>query len=418
MTPINSSVVTTSVSRLAGGLFTSVRRLHQSVSQIKGVNVRVLAPQDEFTEADLELWKPLRIETFPISRPQHWRYAPELSRAMIRSKADIVHTHGLWMHTSYATSSWHRQTRRPYLISPHGMLDPWAVKNSRWKKQIAWWLFEQKHLRGARCIRALCASEAESIRQLGLTNDIAIIPNGIDLPPGESLTTSTGERSGNPKETAPWRNLVQPGQRVLLFLSRIHPKKGIINLLKAWANDRTKTDWVLAIAGWDQGGHEAELKQLCVERQIPFADVRDPDNNSSRRSSPAVIFLGPQFNESKDACYKHCDAFILPSYSEGLPMVVLEAWANSKPVIMTPECNLPAGFQAGAALKVEATEASLGDGLEALRRMSAAELADMGRRGHDLAAKRFTWSKIASQLQSVHEWILGGGDKPDCIQAI
>lgn len=416
MTPINLSVVTTSVSRLAGGLFTSVRRLHQSVSQIKGVNVRVLAPQDEFTEADLGLWNPLRVETFPIAMPQQWRYAPELSRAVIRSKADIVHTHGLWMHTSFATSHWHRQTKRPYLISPHGMLDPWAVKNSRWKKQLAWWLFEQKHLRGARCIRALCASEAESIRQLGLKNDIAIIPNGIDLPSGGRPATRIREQSENRKETVPWRKLVQPGQKVLLFLSRIHPKKGIVNLLKAWANDQTKTDWVLAIAGWDQGGHEAELKRLCAERQIPFADVRDPDTGTSGNPSPTVLFLGAQFNESKDVCYEHCDAFILPSYSEGLPMVVLEAWANFKPVIMTPECNLPEGFQAGAALHVEATEASLAGGLEALRRMSTAEREEMGRRGHDLAAERFTWSRIATQLQSVHEWILGGGAKPNCIQ--
>ena len=96
-------------------------------------------------------------------------------------------------------------------------------------------------------------------------------------------------------------------------------------------------------------------------------------------------------------------------------MVVLEAWAYSKPVIMTPECNLPEGFQAGAALKVEATETSVAAGLNELQRMTDNERTAMGSRGRDLVVERFTWSRVARQLQSVQEWILGGGAKPGCI---
>lgn len=96
-------------------------------------------------------------------------------------------------------------------------------------------------------------------------------------------------------------------------------------------------------------------------------------------------------------------------------MVVLEAWANSKPVIMTPECNLPEGFSAGAALKVEASETGLVAGLDELRRMTDAERTAMGSRGHGLVVERFTWQRVARQLQSVQEWILGGGTKPDCV---
>lgn len=96
-------------------------------------------------------------------------------------------------------------------------------------------------------------------------------------------------------------------------------------------------------------------------------------------------------------------------------MVVLEAWANSKPVIMTPECNLPEGFLAGAALKSEATEASLISGLNELQRMTDAERMAMGNRARDLVVQKFTWPKIGNQLQAVQEWILGGGTKPDCV---
>jgi poly(glycerol-phosphate) alpha-glucosyltransferase len=329
-------------------------------------------------------------------------YAPGLAAALENFAPDVCHTHGLWLYPSVAAKNYSRKHRQPYLVSPHGMLDPWALKNSRWKKRIAWMLFEHAHLRGAHCLRALCASEADSIRQLGLGNEIAIIPNGIDLP------------TASPASSPPWAGLVEPGKKVLLYLSRIHPKKGLVNLLKAWATvQKSKSDWVLAIAGWDQGGHEAELKRLCAELKILFTDVREPA--TSNQQPATVLFLGPQFNTAKSACYHHCDAFILPSFSEGLPMVVLEAWANTKPVVMTAECNLPEGFQAGAALKIEPTKSRVAAGLNELFRMSEAERVAMGGRGRELVVARFTWPRIAQQVEEVYAWMLGGGAKPGCI---
>jgi poly(glycerol-phosphate) alpha-glucosyltransferase len=213
--------------------------------------------------------------------------------------------------------------------------------------------------------------------------------------------------------------LLEPGRKVLLFLSRIHPKKGLANLLRAWsrayAAESMKQEWLLAIAGWDQGGHEEELKQLATELGLAWRDIREGKNNLTPQSSCSILFLGPQFNAAKDACYHHCDAFILPSFSEGLPMVVLEAWANSKPVIMTPECNLPEGCVAGAAIEVQTTVASIVAGLNELGRMTGTDRAAMGSRAYQLVLERFTWSRVAKQMQAVHGWILGGGPKPDCI---
>jgi poly(glycerol-phosphate) alpha-glucosyltransferase len=431
MRTLNTTVVTASASRLAGGLFSSVRRLHQTLSQDHGVNVQVLAFHDQYSAADLALWKPLRIETFPVSGPRQLGYSPGLRRAFLATNTDIGHTHGLWVYSSVATLDWHRKTGRPYLISPHGMLDPWAVRNSAWKKQLALLCYEREHLQHAACLRALCDAEARAIRSFGLKNPICTIPNGIDLP------------TGSAPPVAPWQNVLEPGRKVLLFLSRIHPKKGLVNLLKAWAKqlqsetgNRQLDAWVLAIAGWDQGGHEQELKQLATELGLAWTDIREQGNGeraehrkrkgesrnglelSARengRGRESVVFLGPQFEAGKAACYHSCDAFVLPSFSEGLPMVVLEAWANSKPVLMTPECNLPEGFQAGAALQVAATEDSVLAGLSELRRLTDAERSAMGNRGHALVLNRFTWTQVANQMQAVHLWILGGGPKPDCI---
>ena len=407
MPSVNSIVVTASASRLAGGLFSSVRRLHQTLRQNHGVNVHVFAFNDQFSSADETLWKPLVITTFPVSGPRKLGYSPRLREAILTSETDIGHTHGLWVYSSVVILDWHRKTGRPYVISLHGMLDPWAVKNAAWKKKLAMFFYEREHLQHAACMRALCASEAMSIRAFGLKNPICIIPNGIDLP--------AGQVSALP----PWQGVIESGKKVLLFLSRIHPKKGLIHLLKAWAKylqsetgRQSSQEWVLAIAGWDQAGHEQELKQLATALGLVWRNAADPDNHPGPGS---VLFLGPQFNEAKTACYQHCDAFILPSFSEGLPMVVLEAWANSKPVLMTPECNLPEGFAAGAAIQVETAEASLAAGLNELRGMTDAERAAMGARGHDLVCERFTWTQVANQMQAVQLWLLGGGPKPDSV---
>jgi poly(glycerol-phosphate) alpha-glucosyltransferase len=394
---IKSANLTASVSRQAGGLFDAILYQVQAHDRRK-MDARVFGLRDEFTEADLAAWRPVPVAAFNPSGPKSFGYSRQFREELAAFAPDLTHAHGLWLYPSVADLAYHRKTKRPCLISPHGMLDPWALKNSRWKKRIAYALFEGEHLRGARCLRALCASEAQSIRRLGLKNDLAIIPNGIDLP------------AGAPAAPAPWADRIGPGKKVLLFLSRLHPKKGLVNLLKAWAQNRKSDDWVLAIAGWDQGGHEAELKCLCVERQIPFADLREPANG--QRPPATVLFLGPQFNEAKAACYYHCDAFVLPSFSEGLPIVVLEAWANAKPVVMTSECNLPEGFQAGAAVKVDPTEASIAAGLNTLRCLTPEERAMMGCRARDLVVARFTWPRVARQVEEVYEWMLGGGARP------
>ena len=391
---------------------------------------------DEFADADLHAWDPVPVKLFKPTWPKAIGRSPGICHELQEFAPDICHTHGLWLYSSFVARNYNRQKRRPYVVSPHGMLDPWAVRNSGWKKKLALLFYERDHLQNAACIRALCESEARAIRDFGLKNPICIIPNGIDLPVGSI------------PPAPPWKDMVEPGKKVLLFLSRIHPKKGLVNLLKAWAKslktedeNRESSEWVLAIAGWDQGGHEQELKQLATELGLAWMDIRDhgiangegskskAENESvvqlstfqissqkkSLQTSCSVFFLGPQFDEAKGACYYFCDAFVLPSFSEGLPMVVLESWAYSKPVIMTPECNLPEGFQAGAALKAEATEASLIAGLNELWRMSTADRLAMGSRGRDLVLNRFTWPQIANQMQAVHSWILGGGVKPDCI---
>ena len=372
-----------SVSRKAGGLFQSVRGLAKAIASTNA-DVQVFGIRDEQSAVDLQEWQPLSVQAFR-PRVRLWGYSNELVPAMLNADLDILSVHGLWKYCSVGSHRWHRHTGRPYVVHPHGMLEPWAVRNAMWKKRVAALLYENQHLRGAACLRALSEAEAQSIRSYGLTNPICVIPNGVDLP--------------KPNESNPETRAVN--KKTLLYLGRLHPKKNIANLIRAWdetfkSHRGSGDDWVLAIAGWDQGGYESELKRIAT--------------------GASVVFLGPQFGADKSKCYRDCDAFILPSLSEGLPMAVLEAWSYAKPVLMTPDCNLPEGFEANAALRIGTTPEEIAAGLRVLREMSDNDRTQMGNRGRALVATSFSWSQIGKQMRAVYEWLLSGGAAPESVR--
>lgn len=380
--------VLSSISRANGGISESVRRLAQSLPAAGPAAVSVLSLRDAFSDEDLPLWHPLRPQCLPIRGPRAFGFAPALQPALAAGTPDITHTAGLWMYPSAAHHRWARRSRKPYVISPHGMLDAWALGNSAWKKQLAARLFERAHLEDAACLHALCAAEAESIRAFGLRNPICVLPNGIDLP-------AASDRKGPPI----WSGRFPAERRVLLFLGRLHPKKGLMNLLQAWTS-ASATSWQLVIAGWDQGGHQLELEAF-VEAQ----GLRD-----------SVCFVGPLHGSDKAAAYAAAHAFILPSFSEGLPMTVLEAWANGLPVLMTTACNLPEGFAAGAALEISTDPAKMAHSLLAFFGSSEQDCAAMGQRGRSLAENQFNWSRIAGDFLAVYRWVAGAGPRPACVQ--
>src|SRR6266571_4344767 len=407
-----------SVSREAGGLFQSVRGLAKSVA-CASASARIFGIRDERSAVDLQEWQPLSVETF---RPQFraWGYSNELVPALLGADLDILSTHGLWKYCSVVSQRWHLRTGRPYIVHPEGMLESWALRNAKWKKRIAALLYEDQHLRGATCLRALCEAEAQSIRAYGMRNPICVIPNGVDLPDLSETPTLQAQAFAE-------------GRKVLLYLGRLHPKKNLANLIRAWkqilhSHPSARASWVLAIAGWSQGGYETELKRLVRELGLSFLGVSDPRSVGKNRwseevaadtaattGSASVVFLGPRFGAEKNECYRACAAFIMPSLSEGLPITVLEAWAYAKPVLMTPECNLTEGFAAGAALQIGTGPEEIAAGLKQLIEMSDDDRRAMGNRGRNLVATTFSWPRISEQMRSVYEWALGGGPTPEVI---
>lgn len=405
---IRTANLTGPVSRAAGGLYESVRRLVQEL-QLTGLEVSVLGTFDKFTRGDITAWDPVTVRAFQSVGPTQFGYSPGYLEFLKLYRPHILHTHGIWIYSSVATHTYAKRHRVPYMISPHGMLDPWAVRNSYWKKWIAGHLYEDAHLRDATSLRALCDSEARSFRTYGLKNPIAVIPNGVDLPEADpELGVSSWELGVKNKTSTP---------RTLLFLGRIHPKKGLPNLIRGFKKvldsrpSSLESPWQLVIAGWDQGGHEAELMKLCDELGLNSEKLKVESGKVGRFDSE-VVFYGPAFKQEKEGLLRSANAFILPSFSEGLPMSVLEAWAYGLPVVMTPECNLPEGFASDAAIRIETDVASIAEGLNSLFSMTESDLQAMGSRGRKLVKDRFTWKTVAEQMREVYDWMLGGVEAP------
>jgi glycosyltransferase involved in cell wall biosynthesis len=380
------------ISRRAGGLMDSVRSLSRFLENEHDIHVDVVSVEDEFSAEDRAQWEDLSVH---LAAPKYasFRYAPELSRQLASLTPDLVHTHGIWTYLSIATVRWSkpngRVTPRAYVVSTHGMLDPWALHNSRWKKVIAAFVFERRHLENAACIHAVNKAEAAAIRAFGLRNPICVIPNGIEV-----------HASNGADRMPPWAADMVGDRKVLLYLGRLHPKKGLSILLRGWKEAcKRERGWVLMIAGWDQGGHRGELEQLARELKI----------------TDSVQFAGSFFGEEREIAYQNANAFVLPSLSEGQPLVVLEAWSRARLVLMTPECNLPEGFEKRAAIRMNTTVEGAAEALGKLFALDESTLQEMGRRGRDLVVANFSWSQIASQMFAVYTWLLGRSAVPDCV---
>lgn len=328
--------------------------------------------------------------TGPLARSR----VPGLTKTLDDTEARVVHLHGMWLPALSTSARRWRQARtdRALVLSPHGMLDPWALGNSCWKKRLAMALFERATLRACDCLHALNPAEAAAIRAQGLNRPIAVIPNGVNLPE-QSRPLATFPNRPAPTDVADPR-------RVMLFLGRLHPKKGVAETLRAWSrlSPALHADWRLVIAGWDDGGHGETLTALATELKL----------------DREVTFAGAVFGADKYAWLARASGFVLASYSEGLPMAVLEAWAHRVPVFMSAACNLPEGFSSGAAIEVVPDPQRLAATLA--EHLARPDLDDVGQAGRALVDARFTWDSIGQQLDRLYGWLLGEtADRPDWI---
>jgi glycosyltransferase involved in cell wall biosynthesis len=380
------AVIVAGIGPSAGGLYYSVHALSRGVANAGDI-VEVFA-MGTYTSAVFKHWAPLVPQTFPVVGPQAYRYAPGMREAVESFRPDVIHVHGLWMYSSWVALKVAGKLDCPLVLSPRGMLDSWALQNSAWKKKIMSLLQENRFLRRVDCFHALNQSELGSIRALGHQQPICVLPNGTDLP---SVSDLSSREEGKSKKR-------------LIFIGRIHPKKGIPNLLEAWAklqnaNASTLKEWALEIYGWDDGNHLEGYRKLADQLGI----------------CESVTWPGSIYGADKAEVLREADAFILPSFSEGLPMSVVEAWGYGLPVLMTQACNLPEGFSTGAAIEMHTTIQGTTQGLQTLMELSEEDRLTMGLRGRELAASKFTWSKQVALLRTAYKWLTGVEPMPESI---
>lgn len=374
-----------------GGVCEMVYNLNSNIKDYyNDVEVEICSLDYDTPNEIKNKWSIFKTTLFKVLDPFYYGFSPSLKKHVLHSNADILHNHGVWEYTSQVCMLWKKKLKKPYIVTPHGMLDTWALGNNKGKKMFIYNLIERKYLSNASCIHALNQEEAASIRKLGLNNPVCIIPNGIDLPKDDQTFLPI------------WDEEKIKGKKVLLFLGRLHPKKGLENLLLAWnnlMNIEQSNEWILVIAGWAQNNYDEELRKIVSDNGL----------------AETVLFLGPVLNDKKSSVLQNADAFILPSYSEGLPISILEAWAYSLPVLMTKECNLPEGFSKNCAIEIEPTVESIVESLKSFFSMSEKEKLEIGNNGFNLVKEKYSWEKVSSQMYSVYQWLLGKGEKPSNI---
>ena len=377
--------VTAQMSRAAGGLRDAVGGAAFALADHGSIDVAVFGLSDPAHPRDSAAWGP-RAYPHRTFGPLALGLAPALDRALLDEAPDVTDAHGIWTFVSLANLRHSRATRHPYIVTPHGMLDPWALRRSTWKKRLAAALFESAHLQRAACIRAIADAEVRAVRAYGCRNPVALIPNAVQLPDDIARRNGDGDK-----------------QR-LLFFGRIDPKKGVEELVRAWAmvqGEALDRGWHLQVTGWGKPAYVERLRCLAIELNL---------------TSQVFELTGPAFGAEKTETFRGSSAFILPSYSEGLPMAALEAWSYGLPTLLTPNCNLPEGVAAAATLSIDSpTPKAIAESVRTLMTLSDGERHAIGDHGRRLVERRFNWATVAQNLAQTYAWVLGGGPRPDCV---
>ena len=291
----------------------------------------------------------------------------------------IIHDHGIWLPHNGHVAAISDRLGIPLIVSPRGMLQPWALRYRRWRKMAVWHLWQKSRLQKASYINAASRSEAEGISKLGLNKPVVIIPNGTVIPELKDRIVLPGDRKCS-----------------MLFMSRIHPSKGLLNLIEVLGSIDSR-NWSLKIAGYDENNHQQE-----VERAVVKAGLTND-----------IQFIGPIDNDRKWEVYSKSDLFVHPSYSENFGIVIAEALASGLPVITTTGTPWTDLVEFDCGWWVDPSVPDLSAAIREALSLSDNQRQKMGARGKKLIEKKYSWKPIAVEMQKLYNHILYGKDFHD-----
>lgn len=350
------------------------------------VTLMALAPADGVTAASDPSFAPLpvAIERFAPSGPAMLKKSRAL-RAALRQRIgefDVLHVHGVWEGCLSDAAAIFRRAGRPVFVSAHGMLDPWSLRQSRWRKKLALALTGPgAMLRHATAIVFATAEESAQASHPG-TSRHAIVPNGIDL---AALAAFVAGDAQPLLDRAP--ALAGPG-RTILYFSRIHPKKGLDLLVEAF----------IALAGRHP---EVRLLVVGIPQDERFAAALIARLDAAGLRARAC-FVTDLFGPAAKPALAMASIFALPSHQEGFSIALLEALAAGLPVLITDQCHFPEVAEEELGQVVPDDAQGVTAGLAALLALDDAGLAAMGSRGRDLIQRRFSLERIAERLIALY----------------
>lgn len=312
----------------------------------------------------------------------------DLEEVVQRIKPDIVHLHGIWSMSLHRCAMTCRRLGIKYVIAPRGMLEPWSLQQKWLKKRIARWLYQDHDLKCAAVLHATAESEAERFRKLGFKNSIIISPNGVNVP-----------KNFEPRNT-------QNTRKRVLFVSRMHPKKGVMELVEAWGKVVSggveewrswEVELVYTVSGDLEKEYEAKVKARVNELGL----------------QDQFIFTGALNDDEKWEAYARADLFVLPTYSENFGIVVAEALWAGVPVITTKGTPWEELEDRKCGKWIDLPEEgsnpsdwpALVSALECMMSMPDDERREMGKRGRKLVEEKYTWDAVVKMMTKGYECI-------------
>ncbi|MEM8986629.1 MAG: glycosyltransferase [Pseudomonadota bacterium] len=372
------AMVIGSASRLGGGVSEALAGLVAALKD-RGMAPIVITLRDAHTQEDKARFDGVRVIACDSVGPHRFRFPLGLAGALVEARPDVIHLHGLWMRQSKTVLAHHLKYGTPYIVSPHGMADPWIMARSRLLKKAVFALYEGELLTRARSVHALNAAEATAVMALRPRVETVVIPNGVATP----FSVEEVRRRRMAAVGAPLR---------YLYLGRLHPKKNVDGLLAGWKrflDNRGLYDGAaprLDIVGWGDAAYEASLRAE-IDRM---------------GSAYNVTLLGPLFGADKHDAFCAADFTVLPTHSEGAPLTPLEGWAAGALAIASPACGLDFAYGDGLAVKTGVEPEEIAAALDRAYAVAPDTRAALSAAAMKVVQDRFSWSAIAAQWERVY----------------
>ncbi len=328
--------------------------------------------------------------------PQKWSFRVELDNTYNKAESfgllgvesiikirnvglnsDILHCHGVWRSSNLFSYFIKSNSKSKIVWSPRGMFSDWSWNHHSWMKKPFWALLQKNAIQKTHCFHATAESEYIDIRKRNLKQPVAIIPNGVPIP-----------KLGGIQKT-----------KEIVFLSRIHKKKGIELLINAWVDlQKIHSDWSVKVAGPLDSAYANEIQEYAKSRNVTNFE-----------------FVGELLGDEKKQFLSRASLFVLPSYSENFGIAIAESLAHGTPVITTTETPWSGMRDKNCGWWVEPDLSQIKEAMSEALNTDFNELAVMGEAGRKWMMQDFSWQAISEMMEELYNWLVDNGVKPSFV---